>query len=270
MSSKAIQQYMLSVDSAYRPMRWTFEVSFRSRALYTFLHISRVLLPTIIRQSTEGRAVLKRKGLMSFNFLWLLWAVCGGIFITNIINSNWLASTVKPKFAEKPVDTAQVRWDENLCTIAQALIYSGVGCVWERADPLHEAWLRHVEVHDVGDAHSLPGHFSTNGFCLGLGGVWWNEVSGYSEKGEWCWCQFLNYLTQMFRARTPCCWAHCRSRITRLLRRWARPGTAPGRSSPRTCPTLATSPTRSGRLLRNAANPSQLYLWPLKTLKYES
>ena len=71
-------------------------------------------------------------------------------------------------------------------------------------------------------------------------------------------------LTHISREATPCCWARCRSRISRLRRRWAQLGTVPGRCSPRTCPTLATSPTRSGHLQRNAANPTQqLYPWPL-------
>ena len=258
---------MLSVDSAYRPMRWTFEVSFRSRALYTFLHISRVLLPTIIRQSTEGRAVLKRRGLMSFNFLWLLWAVCGGIFITNIINSNWLASTVKPKFAEKPVDTAQVRW---------ARIMPGTHSFWRRMC-LREGWPPSWSlVTTCGSTWCRRCPLLTQPFL----NEWFLPQTGRSLM-KWSirifWkrrvmlipiFELTLYTIHIYRAPTPCCWARCRSRISRLRRRWARPGTAPGRSSPRTCPTLATSPTRSGRLLRNAANPTQqLYLWSLKTLK---
>ena len=43
----------------------------------------------------------------AFNILLLLWAVCGGLFITNFILSNWLAILVNPVF-EDPVDTALV------------------------------------------------------------------------------------------------------------------------------------------------------------------
>ena len=52
--------------------------------------------------------VPQRTSLHSFNLLWLMWAVCGGFFITNFILSNWLQVLLKPVF-EKPVDTIQVR-----------------------------------------------------------------------------------------------------------------------------------------------------------------
>ena len=52
--------------------------------------------------------VPERTSLHSFNLLWLMWAVCGGFFITNFILSNWLQVLLKPVF-EKPVDTTQVR-----------------------------------------------------------------------------------------------------------------------------------------------------------------
>ena len=51
--------------------------------------------------------VPERTSLHSFNLLWLLWAVCGGFFITNFLQSVWLTILVKPVF-EKPVDTSKV------------------------------------------------------------------------------------------------------------------------------------------------------------------
>ena len=56
----------------------------------------------------RGKArVPERTSLHSFNLLWLMWAVCGGFFITNFILSVWLTFLVKPVF-EDPVETAQV------------------------------------------------------------------------------------------------------------------------------------------------------------------
>ena len=55
----------------------------------------------------------ERTSLYSFNLLWLMWAVCGGFFITNFILSNWLAILIKPVF-EEPVDTVQVRLGSEL------------------------------------------------------------------------------------------------------------------------------------------------------------
>ena len=56
----------------------------------------------------RGKArVPERTSLHSFNLLWLMWAVCGGFFITNFILSVWLTILVKPVF-EKPVDTSKV------------------------------------------------------------------------------------------------------------------------------------------------------------------
>ena len=51
--------------------------------------------------------VPERTSLHSFNLMWLMWAVCGGFFITNFILSVWLELLVKP-VREDPVDTAQV------------------------------------------------------------------------------------------------------------------------------------------------------------------
>ena len=57
---------------------------------------------------TGGKArVPKWTSLNSFNLLWLLWAICGGFFITNFLLSNWLTMLVMPVF-DKPVDIAQV------------------------------------------------------------------------------------------------------------------------------------------------------------------
>ena len=54
--------------------------------------------------------VPERTSLHSFNLLWLMWAVCGGFFITNFILAVWLELLVKPVF-EKPVDNAQVTYN---------------------------------------------------------------------------------------------------------------------------------------------------------------
>ena len=60
----------------------------------------------------RGKArVPERTSLHSFNLLWLMWAVCGGFFITNFLLSNWLTILIKPEF-EDPVDTAQ---DQQQC-----------------------------------------------------------------------------------------------------------------------------------------------------------
>ena len=57
----------------------------------------------------RGKAhVPERTSLHSFNLLWLMWAVCGGFFITNFILSVWLTILVKPQF-EKPVETPKVK-----------------------------------------------------------------------------------------------------------------------------------------------------------------
>ena len=50
--------------------------------------------------------VPERTSLHSFNLLWLMWAVCGGFFITNFILCNYLKVLVKPVF-EKPVDSSE-------------------------------------------------------------------------------------------------------------------------------------------------------------------
>ena len=56
----------------------------------------------------RGKArVPERTSLHSFNLLWLMWAVCGGFFITNFILSVWLTFLLKPVF-EEPVDTNEV------------------------------------------------------------------------------------------------------------------------------------------------------------------
>ena len=56
----------------------------------------------------RGKArVPTRTKLLSFNTLWLMWAVCGGVGITNFLLGNYMAVLVDPVF-EKPVETAQV------------------------------------------------------------------------------------------------------------------------------------------------------------------
>ena len=51
--------------------------------------------------------VPERTSLHSFNLLWLMWAVCGGFFITNFLLAVWLELLVKPVL-EEPVDTSEV------------------------------------------------------------------------------------------------------------------------------------------------------------------
>ena len=46
-------------------------------------------------------------GLHSFNLLWLMWAVCGGFFITNFLLCNYLQVLLKEVY-EMPVDTSKV------------------------------------------------------------------------------------------------------------------------------------------------------------------
>ena len=76
------------------------------------LSICRVHFPLTANRAqiseTGGKArVPKWTSLNSFNLLWLLWAICGGFFITNFLLSNWLTMLVMPVF-DKPVDIAQV------------------------------------------------------------------------------------------------------------------------------------------------------------------
>ena len=59
-----------------------------------------------IIQRSKAR-VPERTSLHSFNLLWLMWAVCGGFFITNFLLSVWLTILLKPVY-EEPVDTAKV------------------------------------------------------------------------------------------------------------------------------------------------------------------
>ena len=49
----------------------------------------------------------RSRSLHSFNILLILWAVCGGFFITNFLLCNYLPVLVKRVF-EKPAKTAQV------------------------------------------------------------------------------------------------------------------------------------------------------------------
>ena len=59
----------------------------------------------------------------SFNLLWLVWAVGGGLFITKFLLCNWLAILVKPVF-EDPVDTVQV---ESKIPVIPIYVYSNIG-----------------------------------------------------------------------------------------------------------------------------------------------
>ena len=64
-----------------------------------------------IVQKSKAR-VPERTSLHSFNLLWLMWAVCGGLFITKFILCNWLTILIKPVF-DKPIDTAEVALAEH-------------------------------------------------------------------------------------------------------------------------------------------------------------
>ena len=57
-------------------------------------------------------SIVGQASLSSFHLLWLVWAVCGGLFITNFILCNYLKVLVKPVF-ERPIDTAQVIFVDN-------------------------------------------------------------------------------------------------------------------------------------------------------------
>ena len=59
-----------------------------------------------IVQRSKAR-VPERSSLHSFNLLWLMWAVCGGFFITNVVLSNWVTILIKPVF-EEPVENVKV------------------------------------------------------------------------------------------------------------------------------------------------------------------
>ena len=77
---------------------------------YTTRHVQRTQYSInkqmkIVRKSKAR--VPERTSLHSFNLLWLMWAVCGGFFITNFILCNWLPILMKPVF-EKPVDYTKV------------------------------------------------------------------------------------------------------------------------------------------------------------------
>ena len=57
-------------------------------------------------------SIVGQASLSSFSLLWLVWAVCGGLFITNFILCNYLKVLVKPVF-ERPIDTAQMIFVDN-------------------------------------------------------------------------------------------------------------------------------------------------------------
>ena len=68
----------------------------------------RVYFPTTTRLVQRGKArVPERTNLHSFNLLWLMWAVCGGFFITNFLLCNYLQVLLKEVY-EMPVDTSKV------------------------------------------------------------------------------------------------------------------------------------------------------------------
>ena len=67
----------------------------------------------------------------SFNLLWLVWAVGGGLFITKFLLCNWLAILVKPVF-EEPVDTVQVDSEKSVIPIY---------CMFQYWQDVHELGL---------------------------------------------------------------------------------------------------------------------------------
>ena len=81
----------------------------KTRTMSTKFPISRMNFPTKNTSLVQrGKArVPERTSLHSFNLLWLMWAVCGGFFITNLLLAVWLTILLKPVF-EEPVDTTKV------------------------------------------------------------------------------------------------------------------------------------------------------------------
>ena len=70
--------------------------------------LTRVYFPSTTRPVLKGKArVPEMTSLHSFNLLWLMWAVCGGFFITNVVLSNWVTILIKPVF-EEPVENVKV------------------------------------------------------------------------------------------------------------------------------------------------------------------
>ena len=77
-----------------------------------FLHLHKCYISCKYRVYIPYRPNLARvrdrsRSLHSFNILQILWAVCGGFFITNFLLCNYLPVLVKRVF-EKPAETAQV------------------------------------------------------------------------------------------------------------------------------------------------------------------
>ena len=90
------------------PLRWQSTID--NNNVYPLFKLCRVYFPSTTRlvQIQRGKArVPERTSLHSFNLLWLMWAVCGGFFITSFILSNFVAVLMKPVF-EKPVENAKV------------------------------------------------------------------------------------------------------------------------------------------------------------------
>ena len=88
------------------PLRWQSTIN--NNNVYPLFKLCRVYFPSTTRLVQRGKArVPERTSLHSFNLLWLMWAVCGGFFITNFLLSNFVAVLMKPVF-EKPVDNAHV------------------------------------------------------------------------------------------------------------------------------------------------------------------
>ena len=92
-----------TVEIDLYPLRFTFYFVPMSFIKENF----RVYFPCQEARIGIGKArVPDRTNLHSFNLLWLMWAVCGGFFITNFILCNYLKVLVKPVF-EKPVDSSE-------------------------------------------------------------------------------------------------------------------------------------------------------------------
>ena len=95
------------------PLRWASYLTNMLTACISST-ICRVYYPNTPGLVQRGKArVPERTILYSFNLLWLLWAVCGGIFVTNFLLSNYLAILIKPVL-EEPVDTVQVKRGSDL------------------------------------------------------------------------------------------------------------------------------------------------------------
>ena len=76
-------------------------------------YISPTPNPTQPNPTRRGRGkVAVMTSLYSFNLVRMVWAVAGGLFITNCLLSNYFGALMKPVF-ETPVESAQAY--TNIC-----------------------------------------------------------------------------------------------------------------------------------------------------------